>query len=217
MSFAAESWPDLNEEEQRELLHYARLALDRFLVAGELLTDPPSEAVVSPRLRCAQGAFVSLHRGRELRGCVGFPEPTRPLVAAVMENAVGAAGRDPRFPPVSPNEMFEITIEVSVLSAMTPLLPADVETGHHGLLVECRGRRGLLLPQVAVEHHWTRTDLLRQVCIKAGLPDDAWQHPETRLFGFTAQVFGDTGPPAPAPGFPLGGHSAPGYPRSGPP
>ena len=70
--------------------------------------------------------------------------------------------------------------------------PAEVEAGHHGLMVEYQGRRGLLLPQVAVEHHWTRTDLLRQVCIKAGLADDIWQRPETRLYGFTAQVFTDS-------------------------
>jgi AmmeMemoRadiSam system protein A len=185
----------LSEVEQLELLGFARFALQQFLVQGAVLIEPPAGAAVSPRLQLAQGAFVSLHRGRELRGCIGFPEPTRPLVTAVMENVVGAAGRDPRFHPVEPDELAEIAIEVSALSTILPLLPDDVETGRHGLMVEYQGRRGLLLPQVATEHHWTRSDLLRQVCIKAGLATDVWQHPEARLYGFTAQVFADS-PPA---------------------
>jgi len=192
MSLALSSWPELSAAEQQELLRLARFALDRFLIHRELLVEPPAGIPVSERLRCAQGAFVSLHRGRELRGCVGFPEPTRPLVEAVMENAIGAAGRDPRFPPVMPAELPEIVIEVSALGVMGRVQPAEVETGRHGLMVEYQGRRGLLLPQVAVEHGWSRTDLLRQVCIKAGLADDVWQRPETRLYGFTAQVFTDS-------------------------
>jgi AmmeMemoRadiSam system protein A len=192
MSLAGSSWPELSADEQQELLRLARVALDRFLIHHEVVVEPPAGTPVPPRLRCMQGAFVSLHRGRELRGCVGFPEPSRPLVEAVMENAIGAAGRDPRFPPVEPAELPDIAIEVSALGVMGLLQPAEVEAGHHGLMVEYQGRRGLLLPQVAVEHHWTRTDLLRQVCIKAGLADDIWQRPETRLYGFTAQVFTDS-------------------------
>jgi AmmeMemoRadiSam system protein A len=113
-----------------------------------------------------------------------------------MENAVGAAGRDPRFAPVAPDELPEIAIEVSALSSIAPLRPSDVEAGRHGLVVEYQGRRGLLLPQVATEHHWSRADLLRQVCIKAGLAADTWQHPEAQLYGFTAQVFADSPPAA---------------------
>jgi AmmeMemoRadiSam system protein A len=141
-----------------------------------------------------QGAFVSLHRGRELRGCVGFPEPTRPLVRAVMENVIGAAGRDPRFHPVENHELPGLAVEISVLGPISPLPPERVEPGRHGLLVEHQGRRGLLLPQVATEHRWGRIELLRQVCIKAGIPADAWQRPETRLYAFTAQVFADLAP-----------------------
>ena len=192
MSLAGSSLPELSADEQQELLQLARFALDRFLFQREVGVEPPASVCIPDRLRCAQGAFVSLHRGRELRGCVGFPDPTRPLVEAVMENAIGAAGRDPRFPPVEPPELAEIAIEISVLGLMELVPPADVEAGRHGLMVEYQGRRGLLLPQVAVEHHWTRTDLLRQVCIKAGLAEDVWQRPETRLYGFTAQVFTDS-------------------------
>ena len=192
MSMAESSWPELSADEQQELLRLARFTLDRFLVHRELIVEPPAGMAVGARLRCAQGAFVSLHRGQELRGCVGFPEPTRPLVEAVMDNVIGAAGRDPRFPPVTPAELPEIAIEVSALGILGRVQPADVEAGRHGVMVEYQGRRGLLLPQVAIEHGWTRTDLLRQVCIKAGLAADVWQRPETRLYGFTAQVFHDS-------------------------
>jgi uncharacterized protein len=194
MASPASSTQALTLHEQRELLDFAHLALERYLLAEEALLEPPPGALVAPRLMALQGAFVSLHRGRELRGCVGFPEPTRPLVRAVMENTVGAAGRDPRFHPVEGHELFEIAVEISVLGDILPMSPEQVEAGRHGLLIELEGRRGLLLPQVATEHRWSRTDLLRQVCIKAGIHPDAWQRPETRLYAFTAQVFADLAP-----------------------
>ena len=177
--------------EQRQLLDFAHLALERYLRGAESLFSPPPGALVSPRLLALQGAFVSLHRGRELRGCVGFPEPTRPLVRAVMENTIGAAGRDPRFHPVEDHELPGLVVEISVLGDIYPMHPDGVEAGRHGLLIERDGRRGLLLPQVATEHCWGRIDLLRQVCIKAGISPDSWQRPETRLYAFTAQVFAD--------------------------
>ncbi len=183
--------PALTAGEQRELLAFARHALERYLLHDEIAESPPPGSLVSPRLLVPQGAFVSLHRGPRLRGCVGFTEPVRPLASAVMENAVSAAVRDLRFPPVEAAELPEITIEISVMSPLADLAPADVVTGVHGLLIERGGRRGLLLPQVATEHHWDRERFLQHLCLKAGLPEDAWRAADARLLGFTAQVFSD--------------------------
>jgi AmmeMemoRadiSam system protein A len=183
--------PALTPGEQRELLTYARLALEHYVQRGELREEPPAETEVSPRLQVPQGAFVSLHRGSRLRGCVGFTEAARPLVSTVMENAVSAAVRDLRFPPVTAGELPELSIEISVMSPLDELAPADVVTGLHGLLIERGGRRGLLLPQVAAEHHWDRETFLRQLCVKAGIAEDSWETPDARLYCFTAQVFSE--------------------------
>lgn len=183
--------PALTAGEQRELLSYARLALEGYLLRGELLEEPPSGLHVPPRLMTPQAVFVSLHNGTRLRGCVGFTEPARPLVSAVMENAVSAAVRDLRFPPVTAPELHEITIEISAMSALDEIDASEVVTGVHGLLIERGGRRGLLLPQVASEHHWDLETFLRQLCLKAGIPEDSWQVKGTRLYGFTAQVFSE--------------------------
>lgn len=183
--------PVLTPGEQRELLSYARLALEGYLLRGELLEEPLPGAEVSPRLMTPQAVFVSLHNGARLRGCVGFTEAARALVSAVMENAVSAAVRDLRFPPVTAAELPEITIEISAMSALEEIDARDVVTGVHGLLIERGGRRGLLLPQVATEHHWDLETFLRQLCLKAGIAEDSWQLPGTRLFGFTAQVFSE--------------------------
>lgn len=181
--------PALTPGEQRELLSYARLALEHAVRDGEEMDEPPPDAAPSARLLAPQGAFVSLHRGAALRGCVGFIEPMKPLVATVMENAVSAARNDFRFPPVEAAELSQIEVEISVMGPLEPIAPDRVRVGVHGLLVTRGHRRGLLLPQVASEHHWDRETFLRQVCVKAGLDEKAWQLPDTLLFAFTAQVF----------------------------
>jgi AmmeMemoRadiSam system protein A len=139
------------------------------------------------------GVFVTLRRASdgELRGCVGLMESSSPLVHAVAEMAVASASRDGRFEPVAVGELPELRIEISVLSPLTPILPEAVEVGRHGLLVEARDRRGVLLPQVPVEHGWDREHFLDSVCLKARLPADAWRGPDVRLSAFTATVFGE--------------------------
>ena len=189
MATHPELLPALTPGEQRELLTFARLALERVVRDGEAMDEPPPDAEPSARLLIPQGAFVSLHRGAALRGCVGFIEPMKPLVSTVMENAGSAALADFRFPPVEPAELPQIEIEISVMGPLHPISPDLVEVGVHGLLVERGSHRGLLLPQVASEHHWDREMFLRQVCVKAGLPEEVWRLPDTRLFAFTAQVF----------------------------
>jgi AmmeMemoRadiSam system protein A len=183
--------PTLSAGEERELLALARFALERYVQAGELLDEPPDRWANNPRLLIPQGVFVSLHHRARLRGCVGISEPSKPLAHAVMENTVSAAIRDLRFPPVERGELPEILIEISVMGPLSELVPSSVVTGTHGLMIELRGRRGLLLPQVAREQRWDRETLLRQLCLKAGLAENAWTAPGARLLGFTAQVFAE--------------------------
>lgn len=176
------------EEERRQLLAIAHRSLEeaawgrRFVPSGEL----PS------RLMEPGAAFVTLRRSDgTLRGCIGQIEALSPLAHTVARMAWAASQEDPRFPPVGPEEVPDILVEISVLSPPAPIDPEDVEVGTHGLIVERGLRRGLLLPQVAVERGWDRDTFLDHTCLKAGLPRGAWRDPSTQLLGFTAEVFGD--------------------------
>jgi AmmeMemoRadiSam system protein A len=144
------------------------------------------------------GAFVTLRKRGELRGCIGHVEPDRPLDVTVARVAVAAARTDPRFPSVSPAEIGEIAIEISVLGPLERITSVeDIEIGRHGLVVERVLHRGLLLPQVAVEHGWSPEMFLSQTCVKAGLSPDAWRHGAT-LWRFEAEVFGESASDQPA-------------------
>jgi hypothetical protein len=138
------------------------------------------------------GVFVTIHHGGELRGCIGHLEINDiALPLLVARCAVAACSEDPRFPPVTPAELPEIRIELSVLGPLEPAAgPADVEVGRHGLVVEMGRQRGLLLPQVATEWQWDAGTLLSQTCRKAGLPADSWQHGAT-VWRFEAEVFSE--------------------------
>jgi AmmeMemoRadiSam system protein A len=137
------------------------------------------------------GVFVTLHKDGELRGCIGHIEADAPLHRSVARCAVAACSSDPRFPPVSVNELSHVHIELSLLGPLEPISgPLDVEIGLHGLLVEKGPRRGLLLPQVATEWKWNREQFLAQTCHKAGLSSDAWKN-GAKLWRFEAEVFGE--------------------------
>jgi uncharacterized protein len=137
------------------------------------------------------GAFVSIHRHGELRGCIGQLEPHDPLGVVVARCAVSAATSDPRFPPVSATELPTVDIEISLLGPLEPIDgPDDCEIGRHGLMVEMRDRRGLLLPQVATEWNWNRETFLAQTCQKAGLAADAWRD-GAKVWRFEAEVFSE--------------------------
>jgi MEMO1 family protein len=145
---------------------------------------------LTPRLRAPGRAFVTLRRGRELRGCVGYVEPVGALWDTVARAARAAAHEDTRFPPVRPDEVTELTVEVSILTPPRPVaLPEEIVAGRHGVIVSARGRRALLLPQAAVEHGWDRETFLAHACLKAGLPPDAWNREGTALSVFEAQIF----------------------------
>ena len=145
----------------------------------------------SPILARPAGAFVTLHKRGDLRGCIGHIEPTEPLGTVVPRCAVASCSSDPRFPPITPAELGEIRIEISLLGPLESIAgPQDVAIGRHGLVVERGWRRGLLLPQVAIEWRWDADAFLAHTCQKAGLPRDAWRHGVT-IWRFEAEVFGE--------------------------
>ncbi len=176
----------LTPEEREELLRIARRATVAYVVEGRM----PEEAPVHPKLSAPGAAFVTFRSGSRLRGCIGYTEPHSPLYRIVQECAVAAATEDPRFPRVTPEEVGDLRIEISVLTPLLPVRPEDVRVGVHGLMISKGANRGLLLPQVAVEQGWDRQTLLSQVCVKAGLPPDAWKK-DAELFSFTAEVFSE--------------------------
>ena len=176
----------LTDDEKRFLLGLARRSLEAS-VRGEKRTRPPE---VPPRLESPAGAFVTLHEKGHLRGCIGYIQATHPLVRTVMEAAEAAALHDPRFPPVQPAELPDVKLEISVLSPFRAVRPEEIQVGVHGLMITQLHARGLLLPQVALEHHWDRERFLEETCRKAGLPADAWRSGAT-IEAFTAEVFGE--------------------------
>lgn len=150
----------------------------------------PEFTPASPGLLREQGAFVTLEKGGALRGCVGRLFTDQPLYLTVQRMAVAAALEDERFPPVQAQELSELDIEISVLSPLDQIAhPEEIEIGRHGVVLRAQGKQAVFLPQVAPEQGWDRAELLRQLCKKAGLPDDAWK--EGTLYVFTAQVFGE--------------------------
>jgi len=181
---------ELGAEDRRFLLQVAREAL-RAHLAGRVYRPPEG----GPGVRALRGAFVSLHRREDddLRGCVGLMRSDEPLVETVARMAVAAASHDGRFSPVAPEELPGLVIQVSALGPVHPVRPEQVEVGRHGLVVACGGRRGVLLPQVPVEHGWDRETFLDRTCGKAGLPAGAWRRPDATLHVFTAEVFGEEG------------------------
>ena len=177
----------LNNEERLFLLGLARASVEA-AVRGKALGLP---AEVPPRLREKRGAFVSLHKIKQLRGCVGYVEAAKPLCQTVQEVAVAAALNDPRFEPVRAEELPDLEVELSVLTPCRLAAPEAIEVGVHGVMITLERARGVLLPQVAVEHHWSRERFLEETCRKAGLPPDAWRKGAT-IETFQAEVFDDT-------------------------
>jgi len=176
----------LTDTEKHYLLEVARHALKDEICGGG---EPPPALVATPAMSRRVGAFVTLNDGGELRGCLGLLESDLPLPATIAMMARRSATEDPRFPPVSPDEVDGLAIELSILSPFTKIASADdVTIGTHGLLIQRGTKRGLLLPQVAVKHHFTVAQFLEETCMKAGLPRRSWMDPDAELFTFTAEV-----------------------------
>jgi AmmeMemoRadiSam system protein A len=183
--------PSLSEAEKRTALRLARKA-----VVDALSCRKPSDPVMHNGIFAERrGVFVTLHVCGRLQGCIGVVEPAEPLGVAIARCAASAALEDLRFTPMRVDQLADLTIELSLLSALVPISPESIEIGRHGLLVGLHSQRGLLLPQVAMEHHWTREQFLEETCRKAGLPREAWRDPEMRIQGFTCEVYLEGPPP----------------------
>ena len=193
---------ELSLDEGKFLINLARNTVKEYLEKGKTL-KPPKDTPKKLFERC--GVFVTInsfrHGEKELRGCIGYPYPTSPLVEAVIDSAINAATQDPRFPSLSLDELKGVVFEVSVL---TPPEPVQVENpkeyinkikvGEDGLIVEKGFYKGLLLPQVPVEWGWCEEEFLCQCCGKAGLPLDSWLTKGTKIFKFKAIIFEEESP-----------------------
>jgi AmmeMemoRadiSam system protein A len=176
---------EFSQEERAQLLRLAHESIESALERREIPLDPPTAHLAQPR-----GVFTSLHLHGQLRGCVGYVLPVGSVYAAVAETARAAAFEDNRFSPVTLAEAPHLEIELSILTPPRPIAAEAIEIGRHGLLISQGGRRGLLLPQVPIEHHWDRVTFLEQTCRKAGVPADAWQK-GAAIEAFIAEVFGE--------------------------
>ncbi len=176
------------EKDQALLLQLSRNAIQTTARKGRQL---PVVETLSPLLRQKRGVFVTLWKEGELRGCIGFPYPVKPLIEAVQEASVSAAFQDFRFPPVAENELSHLEIEISVLTQPRPIEPDQIKVGVHGLIVKKGNASGLLLPQVAMDYHWDPMTFLEQTCVKAGLPKTAWKK-DCQITAFEAQIFCET-------------------------
>ncbi|RQW77780.1 MAG: TIGR00296 family protein [Methanothrix sp.] len=186
----------LTMQEGRLAVRLARDALTNYIEKKkiiELKNLPP----VFDELR---GVFVTLHMEGDLRGCIGYPQPVMPLGRAIVDSAINACSRDPRFPCVRPGELKQIVVEVTILTKPEPYdapkkkLPELVRVGKDGLIVSKGPYSGLLLPQVAPEWGFDSLEFLSQTCVKAGLSPDAWLDEDTVVQHFEAQIFAEVAP-----------------------
>ena len=186
--------PPVNIEEQHRLLRWVR-ATSEAAVRGESPMEVP-DAELTDGLRALHGAFVTLKKRGELRGCIGKMDFERPLWQNALEAAVASALEDPRFPPVAPHELPEISIEISILNPPEDLpRPELFDPLRHGIIIQKGWCHALFLPKVAQEQGWDARQTLEAVCWKAGLPGDAWRDSDARLSVFTAFDFGEKGRP----------------------
>jgi AmmeMemoRadiSam system protein B/AmmeMemoRadiSam system protein A len=186
---AAETPFSLTGPEKRELLALARKSVEH-VVKQEEVYEPPLSS--SATLNQERGAFVTLTEGGNLRGCIGYTSAVKPLYLTVRDTATHAALHDPRFQPVSAEELPRLEYEVSVLSPLRRVTDVEqIKVGVHGLLMKNGRSEGLLLPQVPVEQGWDRQTFLEQTCRKARLSADCWKDADTDIFSFTAVVFNE--------------------------
>jgi AmmeMemoRadiSam system protein A len=177
----------LTKKERKDLLKIARDTIVGYV------TNLKAPAVVStsPGLNLHSGCFVTIKQKGELRGCIGNFVSDQPLYQLVQEMAVSAATRDPRFYPMKANDLADFNLDISVLSPLEKIAAVEqIKVGKHGIYIIKGSYRGVLLPQVATEYGWNREQFLQHTCIKAGLPQDAWQG-ECDIYIFSAQVFGE--------------------------
>lgn len=199
---------EYGQELGEEAVRIARQIMEQYIRTGKY--DYPR--TYPDRFRKNSGAFVTIKTWphHELRGCIGYPEPIKPLIDAIVDNAVNASTRDPRFPPVREKELDHLVVEVSLLTPPKKIkvkeqkeLLDKVKVGRDGLIVEKGIFRGLLLPQVPVEEGWDVLTFLKHTCWKAGMPMDEWQDKDTVFYAFQAEVYAERSPGGPIDEIPL--------------
>lgn len=175
----------LTEEEKGQLKEIAREAIGRTLFGKKR-----GSAEIPEKFKEKYGAFVTLKKGGQLRGCIGYTRAVFPLHEVVEKMAIQSAFHDPRFSALEISEWKDIEIEISVLTPMRKIADVEeIEVGKHGLFIEKGVHSGLLLPQVATENRWDRVTFLEYTCYKAGLPEDAWKSKDASIYTFSAEVF----------------------------
>ena len=179
--------PSPSEADRYSILKFARQVVIEGVTLGRLPEHVPTDGIFAER----RGVFVTLRVNSHLRGCIGVVEADTPLGDSVARCAAGAALQDPRFAPMRVADLSQLQIEISLLSQPEPIAINAIEIGRHGLIVVSGDRRGLLLPQVAVEHNLDREHFLSETCRKAHLLRDAWRDARTQILGFTCDVFSD--------------------------
>ncbi len=181
---------DITPEEKKILLQTAREA-----IAAHLEKRKPRYPAATGTLKKKCGAFVTLHKQDNLRGCIGFIIAAKPLIETVQEAAKSSAFNDPRFPALTARELDDIKIEISVLSPLRRIENTEeIQVGVHGIMLKNSFYSGLLLPQVAIDYGWDRETFLTHTCYKAGLPGDCWRSKDTELEVFSAIVFSEASP-----------------------
>lgn len=176
----------LTEDEKERLRQIAWTVVEHRVLDKPL----PKFEVTSKRLKENRGAFVTLNKKGQLRGCIGNTRGNQPLFETVAEMAEAAALSDPRFAPLSVEELKDIDIEISALTPLRKIEDVqEIEVGVHGIYIEKGFFSGLLLPQVATEYGWDRTTFLEHTCYKAGLPRNAWKEKDTNIYIFSADIF----------------------------
>ena len=189
----------LTETEGRAAVKLARKTIETFLSEGRLSGPQESGIDLSPVFGENRGVFVTLTEDGLLRGCIGHPYPDSTLKEAILDSAISAATRDPRFPPVGKEELDSIVVEVTILTQPEKInappkdLPDKVIIGKHGLIVKQGYYQGLLLPQVAPENNMDAIDFLSHTCMKAGLSPDAWVK-GAEVYCFEGQIFKEKEP-----------------------
>jgi len=183
----------ISKKEGEFLVKLARRTIETYIKENKIIEIPKE---TPENLKEDMGVFVTLSSQNQLRGCIGYPEPVKPLVQATIEVAIGAATQDPRFPPINVDQLAEIQVEVSVLTppyqikvSKSSEYPEKITIGTDGIIVEMGVYRGLLLPQVPLDWDWDAEEFLGNTCMKAGLPLDCWLQKDVKIYKFQSQIF----------------------------
>jgi len=196
---------ELSQQEGEFLVKLARETVTQYLKNGKTL-KPPKETPAKLFQQC--GVFVTINTShgleRNLRGCIGYPYPTSPLVEAVIDSAINASTQDPRFEPITLDELGNVVFEVSVLTPPELVKTSNpkeyvkqIKVGEDGLIIERGYHKGLLLPQVPIEWGWAEEEFLCQCCMKAGLPPDSWLTKDAKIYKLRAIIFDEESPNGP--------------------